>query len=236
MAETKIALLGRSDFFRFTLFNLLRENGFVIEVIELPDLQNVNAPEYDLLIMSADLAAEGGEEAFFRLLFSAKDFLLVGGETEPPPSFINYLMSTEEVIARINGIIYARKAGIEGLPVRSSPRVSVNVDVHYESGGLLHKSTIQTLSARGAFIATLRPLARDCRLGLSFELPGAGMIEAKARVLYRIEYDLEKGIIAHPGAEGKKIAAIPGMAVFFEEISEKDSASIRAFVEGKTFA
>jgi hypothetical protein len=236
MAETRIGLLGKTDFFRSTLFTLLRENGFLIEVIELPDLDNAIASEYDLLVMSADVAAEGGEEAFFRLLFSAKDFLLVGGEKEPPPSFISYLMSPEEVIARINGIIYSRKAGIEGLPVRSSPRVSVNVEVHYEFGGLLHRSTIQTLSARGAFIATLKPPARDCRLALSFELPGAGMIEAGARVLYRIEYDLQKGIIAHPSSQGKKIAAIPGMAVFFEEISEKDLASIRDFVERKTFA
>ncbi|GAB4390061.1 MAG: hypothetical protein Kow0025_19530 [Thermodesulfovibrionales bacterium] len=231
MSPSKVALIGETPLLR-ELCALLSENGFEVSALSLEDARGGDlGAEYDLVIANADLAWVYGEEAFLKLLLSARDFLLAGGDREPPPSFINYLMSPEDVVARVNGIIYNMKAGAEGLPVRSSPRVPVDIAVEYEHDGVPHQSALQTLSAKGAFISALNPLPRGAVLKLSFALPGGGAsIESRARVLYTIEYDLARGIISHPTSSEKAIAALPGMAVLFEEIPEPASKAIEAFI------
>jgi|Deesub1362A_J573_1020465.scaffolds.fasta_scaffold00077_56 hypothetical protein len=220
MSIAKIVLIGSTKFLKTTLFELLKESDFDVTLFEgdLTDAKKLS--DYDVIIVDDAFTSGKDEESFFKLLLSTTGFLIVDSK-----------MSPEEILSRVNNIVY-RKAGTKGLPIRSSPRITVNIDVEYVFQEKHYKSIIQTLSAKGAFITTLNPPPKGSRLKLSFSLPqGKNKIEAVGKVLYSIGYDLNRGIISHPASQDKKIIALPGMAVFFEEISEPDARSIMEFIE-----
>lgn len=235
MTMAKIALLGSTPFFEGMLPDILRNSGYEVDLFEATTIDEKEISRFDnynLLILCADLAANLAEKEYFSGILSMTGFLIAESGDHVSGSFltgserIDQTMSPEEIIFKVNNIVY-RSHG-----VRKSPRVKVNIDVEYECQGAFYKSNITTISLFGVFINTLNPLQNNSRLGLAFSPKNEGeKIEASGRVLYSIGYNLVKGIISHPGKKGKKIIAHPGMGVFFEEIAEADRETIRLFIE-----
>lgn len=233
MAFGKIALIGSSDFFRKTLYDLFIDHDFEVKLLDIgfSELESVDVVNYNLIIVRADFASSGGEKAFFDFLLSANSFILVDDGEKPPAQSISRKMSLEEILLKVGNTIFTA-GGAKGVPVRSSPRIQVNLDVQYVLGDKRYRSTINLLSNNGAFIASLTPPPKDSVLKLYFSLSeGGAVIEATARVLYSIGYNLESGIISRTGAGDKKAIASPGMAVFFEEMKESGKEAVTAYVD-----
>lgn len=235
MTLAKIALLGSTPFFEGMLPDILRDSGYEVDLFEATTIDENNISifdNYNLLILSADLAANLEENAFFSDILSIKGFLIaesgdrVSGSFQAGTEHINHTMSPEEIIFKVNNVVYRSQS------VRKSPRVRANIDVEYQCQGEFYKSEITTMSLYGVFINTLNPLQNNSRIELAFSPTGEGKkIEAAGRVLYSVGYNLVKGIISHPEKRDEKIVAHPGMGVFFEEISEADQETIRSFID-----
>ncbi len=239
----KIALIGSSDFLNTTLFDILKDSEFKVDRYD-PDSPILADPSvlkaYDIIVVDTNLYKEA-DEGFFTFLLSIKDFLLAGAENSihrifpESSSHIGDNMSPEDIIARINSIIY-KNSDIKDRPVRKTPRIVTNIDVEYESHGMYHKSKLINLSANGAFISSLNPLPYGSLLKLTFHLNGKETrIEAVGRVIYNIGYNLDNGLITQPGSTDKRIIAMPGMGVFFEEISEAHRQAIKSFIESNLY-
>lgn len=232
MPKTKLALIGRNNFTRTALFGILSESDFEVDVLDT-DAVEFSHPDrfadYAVVIVEMELG-KGKEEEFFAFLLSLKGFLLVNPECSiadisiGTPRYIDRFTTPEEIITKINDIIFSKSNQ------RHAPRVGVNIDVEYEFQGNRYKSRIQNLSRNGAFIGTLNPPDKNSLIKISFALPEC-KIETEGRVVYRIGYNLEKGIISHPGSTDKKITAMPGMGIVFETMPEQTRIVIQTFLE-----
>lgn len=238
MTLGKIALLGSTPFFERMLPGILKDSGYQVDLFEAATIDEKNISRfhnYSLLILSADLVETLAAEDFFSCVLATRGFLIAESGDCISRSFpggaehISHTMSPEEIIFKVNNIVY--RSNNE----RKSPRVTVNIDVEYECQGKRYKSKITTISLFGLFISSLNPLQNNARIKLAFFLPREGKkIEATGRVLYSIGYNLLKGIISHPESSDKKIIAHPGMGVFFEDLSEADWKTLQAFIDTRS--
>ena len=238
MTVANVALMISDDICRKTLSGILHDADF--DVHELPltiaTLKDHAVLEpYDLVILNADMI-EGMKEAVFPFILAARGVLLVDAAdnadmfSTTSSRYINPQMSPEEIVSRANSIVFQCK------DIRKSPRLSVTLPVEYIWQQKHFQTNLQNLSMEGAFIATLNPPPRNELITAAFSLQeGAKTIRAVCRVLYSIGYDIDRGIISHPGSEGKKIMATPGMGVFFEVLSAEDRDSIRMFIDGNLY-
>ena len=237
MTKIRVALIGYSDFFYKILRPLLRDSNMEVDIIEKDSL-NCDTEVldcYDLVMISTSII-ELQDSNFFNLLFSAPGLILVDespaqqDQQVTPTSVINISMSAEEIIARINDIIYsAPHTGKK--PQRHSPRVKADIIVTYSYNNRHYLSKILNISVNGVYILALKPPPIGCRININFSLPDNGeAITATGRIVYSIGYNLEESIISHPHSEGRRIIAFPGMGVFFEKISPEDRKKLRLFI------
>jgi hypothetical protein len=235
MTLAKIALIGSTEFFSNTLFNLFADSEFEAELLDLgiEDLKTVDTGDYDLFVIRADLSSDISEESFVDFLLSTKSFLLVDDGENTSPQYINPKMSLEDIISKVGNNIFRTRTS-RGI-ARSSPRIKVNIPVEYVHDDACHKSVIINLSRNGTFIVTLNPPPKDSVVDLSFALPQRDeFIRSTGRVIYSIGFDIETGIISKTGEADKKIVATPGVAVFFEDMKETDREAIESFIEANS--
>ena len=238
MTVANVALMISDDICRKTLSGILHDADF--DVHELPATiatlkEHAVLEPYDLVILNADML-EGMEDAVFPFILAAKGVLLVDAAdnadmfSTTSSRYINPQMSPEEIVSRANSIVF------QGKDIRKFPRLNVTLVVEYIWQEKHFQTNLQNLSMEGAFIATLNPPPRNELITAAFSLQeGAKTIRAVCRVLYSIGYDLDRGIISHPGSAGKKIMATPGMGVFFEVLSAEDRDNIRMFIDGNLY-
>lgn len=240
MHVASVALIGMGSFFTDTLPDILDRSHFsVIQLGEAPEGPVIMPDEgYDLVIIQAGFASMWGEEIFFDFIQSLRGFLLVDSTPATLPCRIHESMRPEEILSMIGNVIY-RDSGRTGIPKRKSSRLMINMPVKYEYGDREFESVITTLSANGLFINTLAPLVPGSRISLTFTLPGqTSPIVAIGKVLYIIEYDLDRGIIhqmTHAGLQKKPLIAMPGMAVLLEGIDASHRQALKEFVENNSY-
>jgi len=228
----RIALVGTRDSIQPWLSDVLRSDDFSVELCDLSLAAAIFGPQlhmYDTVIVSADLAADLEEDAMFTSLLDAQGFLIFDDQTkqrEVTPSFLIHAgMSPEEILARINNVLYMNKS------IRKSPRIRINLAVEYEYAGKRYQSTMQDLSENGAFIMTLAPPPRDVNITVRFTLPNTSHeIAAIGRAVFNIGYNLDQSIIAHPSSRNKKIIAMPGFGLTFNEMTDVDRETVRGFL------
>ncbi len=228
----RIALIGASELMRTRLAEILRCDEFVIDIYDpniVASLFDYRLHSYDLIIASSDLVAGLKEDTVFTSLLAARGFLLY--EEKPKqwdiePSFLIHSgMSPEDIIAKINNILYLNAH------VRKSPRIKVNQPVEYDSEGKHYQSTTQYLGENGVFISTLAPPKNGTDITVRFSLPGGGReIVATGRIVYSVGANLDQSIITHPSSHDRKIVSLPGVGVVFEQVSDADREAIRDFV------
>ncbi|MBI5849156.1 MAG: PilZ domain-containing protein [Nitrospirae bacterium] len=238
MAIGRIGLLIEDDFCAKTLKQILEDADFDVDLpkIEISKVQDASVLDpYDLVILNSEVA-QRTEEGFFSLILSARGFILVDSAKNiadlsiSSMRYIDPYMSPEEIVSRVNSVLFQYKN------IRKSPRISVNLPVDYRCGSSWFQSNIQNLSQNGAFIASLNPPEKNELISAHFTLTGDEKpISVIGRVLYSIGYDLDRGIISHPGSSDRKIVAMPGMGIFFEKISDEDREAIRIFVDERAF-
>lgn len=227
---TRIVLVGEHTPVTARLAEILRAGGFVVEYYEseavrgaLPDVLSADT----VLIVGVEVAENLSEDSILNL--PSGGFLLFDprcvGANAKPPSLLHAGMSPEEIIATVNDIVFSDRAE------RKSARIRINVFVDYEHEGKEHASMLQDISESGVFIGTLAPPPVGSRLTLRFSLNSDDAIVAEGRVVYRIMCDLDRKIIAHPAASGRKIIALPGAGIVFETISDADRQTIRNFIK-----
>jgi hypothetical protein len=183
-----------------------------------------------VVIVSADLTAGGEEDTVFNSLLAVRGFLIFDEKAKScdvAPSFLIHAgMSPEDIIAKINSTIYLNSN------VRKSPRIRIAHPVEYEYEGRQYHSTIQDLGENGMFISTLTPPGNGTVVTMRLSLPGGKrMIVARGHVVYGIGCDLDQSIISHPSTRGKKIIALPGFGVTFDQIADEDRETIKAFMK-----
>ncbi|GMT49885.1 MAG: hypothetical protein IEMM0008_1424 [bacterium] len=241
MPIANIALVGSTKFFKTTLFDILKESDFEVDRYDVDSINLKDKPlqGYDVVIISANLSKNVEEEELFSFLLSSKGFLLADaninklGSFTDSTSYIDDCMSPEEILSRINTIIYKRTSA---RPARNTPRMTTNVDVEYEFEGQYYKSKILSISKNGAFIRSLNPLPEGSLIKLQISLPLRDKkIGAVGRVLYSIVCDLANGIITQKDSCEKKIIALPGMGISFEEISEVEIEAIMSYIDLNLF-
>lgn len=234
MPGTKIALIGSEPAFQPWLFSILSDGGFIVDSFSGDDCDLLAISEsgsYNLFILGTDSCAGDDENLLEALLHSGTFLFFDGGKRNerknPAMGFvIDSSMSPEEIIVSVNDVIY--KYNRE----RKWPRVRTNLIVDYSSPQGVYRSTLSSLSEKGAFICTLNPLPVQSLTSITIFLPeDSGEIKTGGRVLYRIGYDLERNIITRLGSHGKKVIGHPGMGVLFERISDPLCRMIRDFVE-----
>jgi hypothetical protein len=237
----RIALIGLPEGPGAAIEGLFRDNGFHPQRFDRASVDLTDPGEFadfDLVVADASLAGGGDEERFFSFLLSTRGFLIfaagerVRGSRGGLDAVVHDGSSLEEILAAAQDVLYG--GAVAGVPPRKYPRIRVDLEVAFESGGARHDSRTRTLSENGAFIASLDPPLVGARVELSLALP-AGRVAASGTVLYRIGYDLARGIISRPGAPDRKIGAFPGFGVVFDGIPEAGRDALRHFIEGKRY-
>jgi len=229
----RIALIGASEQMRKKLVNLLQNNNCTVDLydpVNMSSLVDYNLHTYDVIIANSSLAAVLKEDTIFNALLTAAGFLIfeeksVQGGPEPP-FLIHAGMSQEDIIAKINNIVYLNTN------TRKSTRMKVNLPVEYEYEGKNYQSTLHDLSERGGFILTLVPPSNGTNIIVRFSLPGEHLMTvAECRVIYSIKCNLDQQIIAHPSSCDQKIISLPGVGIVFEQISGNNREAIKNFIE-----
>jgi hypothetical protein len=229
----RLALIGTSEYIRTHLAAILRSAEFDVEVISpaaVPSRNDCRLREYDVIIASANLATCLQEDSLFESLTNVRGYLVVEENQENLANIPSFLMhpgmSPEDIIARINNVIYLNSSR------RSSPRIRVNLPVVYEFDGKRFRSTILDLSENGLFIGTLASPPINTRITMQFVLiQGKSQIGAIGRSVYRIGCNFDQSIISSPAAPDKKIVALPGVGIRFDEVSNEDRDAIRGFIQ-----
>jgi len=229
---SRIALLGANTFMKTRLADILRQGDFSVDLYDsntIPSLLDERLYTYHMVIASADLAAGWDEDAMINSSMAARGFLVFEDQEhawDKEPSFLIHTgMSPEEIIAKVNGVLFLNSN------MRKTPRVKFNQRVEYGYEGNHCQSTLQDISESGVFISTLAPPPVGTKISLHFSLPGGRDIAVDGYVVYCIAYNLERNIISHPSSRTKKIIGLPGMGVVFDNISEEDRTAIRAFIK-----
>jgi hypothetical protein len=228
----RIALLGTSAYLKTRLADILRNGEFVVDLYDsdtIPSIFDSRLHTYAVVIASADLAAGIDEDFLFNSSLVAQGFLVFDDRElewdKEPPFLVHPGMSPEQIIAKINNIIFLNST------VRKSSRIRLNQPVEYEHEGNHCQSTVQDISENGVFIITLVPPPVGIKITMRFSLPGTREITASGRSVYTIGCNLSQSIISHPSSCDKKIVALPGVGVMFERISDADRAAIRDFIK-----
>lgn len=228
----RVALAGSSPRLREHLAALLRSGGFEVDLVPVDTLRKVpgqDAPAYDVMIAGTDAAADIGEAKLLESsLAGAGCFIFEENDDcsgDMPSFLLRTCMSQEDIIARLNGVIYRT------LNKRRSARFKVGMPVEYSCLGTAYQSTIQDISENGVFIMTLSPLPDGTPVSLSFMLPGSGrMITARGHTVYSIQCDLDRNIITHPASHDTCIIAVPGIGVTFDALLPADRDAIRDYL------
>ena len=231
----RIALVGSDAYLRTTLADLLRDAGFEVELHAIDDAALIfekRLNTYDLVIVGSGMTIGLGENAVITSLLAARGFLIFqetfGLGAEEPAFLIHAGLSPEDIIARINNVLYLNST------LRKSTRVRISLPVEYEYKGQRFQSTLQDIGESGAFIITLAPPPDNAGLSLRFTLPSRQEeFFVEGRVVYSIRCDLDQRIISDPSASNRKIIALPGFGVLFERISDGDRQAIRDFVKSR---
>lgn len=230
--QRRIALFGTSESLKVWLADLLRKSGFEVDHYApdaVPSLFDACLDAYKLVIASTDVAARLEEETAITASLVAQGFLVFDDQVKQwdrEPAFLLHAgMGPEEIIAKINTVLYLNSQ------LRKSRRFRLNQPVEYEHNGHHYHSTLQDISENGAFIITLLPPPAHETIIIRFCLPGGNEIIATCRVLYSINCDFEHSIITHPASRKKKIVALPGIGVQFEQMPEADRKAIREFIK-----
>lgn len=228
----RIALFGNRESLRIWLADLLRNSGFDVDLYgpdAVPSLFDACLEAYTLVIAGTDVAAQLEEETAINASLVAQGFLVFNDRStawEHEPAFLLHAgMGPENIVTKINSIVYLNSK------LRKSQRLRLQLPVEYAYGGNLYYSTMQDFSENGAFIITLLPPPVKAVLTVRFSLPGGCDIIAKGRAIYSINCNLEQNIIAHPSSSEKKIIALPGIGILFEQIADPDRAAIREFIK-----
>lgn len=227
-----VALCGTSEYLRTRLADLLREEGFSVDILdpgEAGSLFEHSLPDYDVIIVDIQQAPHLTDDVAFTSLLAARGFLFFDANPpaagKMPPFLIHAGSSPEEIMARIHNVLYLHSGK------RASIRVRLDLPLVFEWEGKTTHSKIQDISENGIFITTLAPPPDGTRISARFLLPSAPQeIVATGRAVYRILFDLEQSIISHPSAADKKIVARPGFGITFDQISDKDRQAIRDFI------
>ena len=209
---------------RTRLADILRKGEFAVDVFDENTAYSIvdcRLNSYEVIIVSAELAAGGKDDTVFNSLLAARDFLIFDEKARNDDVTLSFLIhagvSPEDIIAKVNGILYLNSN------VRKSPRIKVILPVEYECEGKHHRSTIQDLSESGTFISTLTPPRDGTVVTVRLSLHGKSRpIVATGHVVYGIGCDLDQSIISHPSSRGKKIIALPGFGITFDQISDVD--------------
>lgn len=230
----RIALVGESEYMRTRLADLLRNNGFEVELRTQTVVSSAPADrkvhDYDLIITSTDMSSGIEENKVFESMLEPCGFLVLDEHGKKPGREQSFLihpeMSPEEILATVNSLIFLNNSD------RKSPRARVNFPVEYECDGRYTRSTIKELGENGLFISALMPPAVNTKIAVRFLLPGRTReIRAKGRVVYRIGCDFDRSIIFHPSSPDMEIAALPGLGIMIDEISEEDRADVRQYIQ-----
>jgi hypothetical protein len=240
MVVARIALIGGDDGFGAAFLRLLRECEYEVDryAEDAVDIRETERfANYDLVVAADTLADRADDAAFLNFIVAAKGFFFYESSPEPGAApalqapYLTRSMSPEDLVSMVNDAIW-KGASASGRPGRFTPRIKADIEVTYECGGESRSSRIVSISANGVFIRTVSPPPRGTPVRLSFTLPGdEGKVDAVGLILYAIECDVERGIISRPGAEARKIVALPGVGVVFDKIPEEAREAVRAFVE-----
>ncbi len=228
----RIALVGESDYMRGRLADLLRSGGFDVDLRAPADVASVfdrRLHTYEVIIVSTDMTAGLKENKIFESMLDARGFLFLDENSRNRGTEQSFLihpeMSPEEIIATVNNLIFLNSN------LRKSQRIKVSLPVEYECEDRLMRSTIQDLGENGLFISSLAPPPTGARISVRFALPGrTADVIAGGRVAYCIVCDLDRCIISHPATPEKRIVALPGFGIMFDDISIADRDGIREFV------
>jgi hypothetical protein len=219
-------------YLRTQLADILRNGEFVVDLYDADTISSMfdnRLHTYTVVIASADLAAGIDEDSLFNSSLAAQGFLVFDDREleweKELPFLIHPGMSPEQIIAKINNIIFLNST------VRKSPRIRLNQPVEYEHEGNRCKSTVQDISENGVFIITLVPPHVGIKITMRFSLPGTREITASGRSVYTIGCNIRQSIISHPSSCDKKIVALPGVGVMFDQISNANRAAIRDFIK-----
>ncbi len=187
---------------------------YIIEATDKGALSGINQPAPSspfLIFTDLDLTVDE--------ISSLKDRGLLGVITKNS--------AQEDIYFLINKTLFYDKV------LKRNPRAQVNIPVELKAGAKVIKSFSSHLSRDGMFIVTINPLAVDSLCGLSFDIPGVKKMTTTARVLYNITINKELNIIANPQDPFKRQVSHPGMAVFFEDLSQEDRKLIDEYINDR---
>ena len=226
-----VALCGTSDYLRTRLADFLREEGLTVDILDPGETGSVFArllPDYHVVIVDIRQASDLKDDDAFTALLAARGFLLF--DADPPaagtvPQFLIHSGSSpEEIMAKIHNVLYLHSCK------RKSIRARTDLPLVFEWAGKTTHSKIQDISENGIFITTLAPPPDGTRISARFKLPSVSReIVVSGWAVYRILFDLDQSIISHPSAD-KKIVAMPGFGIMFDQVSNEDRQAIRDFM------
>jgi hypothetical protein len=233
---SRIALFGTRERLKSWLADLLRKSGFEVDHFD-PDavssLFDACLDTYTLVIADTGVAARLEEETAINASLIAQGFLVFDDQIKTAgrePSFLIHAgMGQEEIIAKINDIVFFNSQ------LRKTTRLRLSLPIEYEYSGNHFHSTMQDISENGAFIITLLPPPIQEKITIHFSLPGYKDLRITCRVIHSINCDLEQSIIVHPSSPEKKIVALPGIGVLFEQITDDDRNAIRTFIRQASY-
>ncbi len=231
----RVALVGNSEYLKTRLAELLRSGGFEVDCREPADVASVfdrRLHAYDVIIVNRDMTATLEENKIFESMLDARGFLFLDetvASSREQPFLIHPGMSPEDIIAAVNNLVFL------GSNLRKTLRIKVSLPVEYEFGGRIVQSTIRELGENGLFISTLAPPPAGTAVSVRFSLSDSMRdISAAGHVAYSIGCDLAKSIISHPSAPDRKIIALPGMGVMFDNMGEEDRAAVRKYIRRRS--
>ena len=100
---------------------------------------------------------------------------------------------------------------------RKAPRVSISMEVTYETGDDFMSSFLSDISGGVLFIGTPKPMPLETRLGVCFHIPGiSDSLMATGTVVWIRELESSDR---------------PGMGVRFDEMSREDRQKLDEYLE-----
>lgn len=233
--ELKRVLIGLDTiFFKVLLSDLLNEAGHAVSFSKdcdsLIDILKAHGDKIDLLILDMlDPNINGYEVLKWINENGCKErlpIIAITGNAEPAPvvqrlksfgvaSLISRSLSHEEIILRINNILYSDSAAT-GVP---SMRIPVSIQVEFAFDGDKHDGTMLNLSDGGAYIYSPVAMPKDSQVGVRFSLPHSDK-PIRAR-----------GVIKWSPSQSK--AGGRGHGVKFTWLSDADLERLKTFVDSE---
>ncbi|MBI5886093.1 MAG: PilZ domain-containing protein [Deltaproteobacteria bacterium] len=231
--EQKKILIGLDTiFFKVLLSDLLGEAGHAVSFAKdsgrLIEIIKAHGAKIDMLILDMLDANINGYPLLESIKEGALEFrspvIVITAVSEPASvvqrlrtlgvaSMISRSLTPEEIILRINNLLYSNASAMD-VP---SMRIPVSIPVEFTFDGNKHEGTILNLSDGGAYIYSPLIMGRDAQVGLRFSLPG-GRRPMHAR-----------GVIKWSPVQSKTGGR--GHGVKFTWLSDADANMLKAFVE-----